>query len=389
MLFLSRRSLITVFGLLFLVPGLLYVGWMKSMTALATMRTGHSPIVLAVAVELTGPVGSWGQAAFKGIQMAVDEANSQGGIEGHPVQTISADASDGAGLAGLSEQAQKNGVAAVIGPVTPSKAEALVKAGLPVPLISLATASTVPSIGDKVLQGSYDDRQQGAAAAQYAARVWSKKAALVVEEKSAYAQSLAKAFRETYEEKGGKIVKSLTYQRGQQDFSALIQQLSQADPEVIYLPGYAKEGKAFLQQARQKGLQTPVIGGDGLESVAKEIAGKEKEAWQWRLYYTTPNFIPTGEAAAFVQTYQSRYSEAPQPMALWAYDATRGILNGLRSPEVRANPDALLRQMAGAGWPVAGGRMRIDENRHAWRPMAIMGSEPDLRLVEVIPAAGP
>ncbi|MZP29651.1 ABC transporter substrate-binding protein [Heliobacterium undosum] len=386
MLFLSRRSIITIFGLLFLVPGLLYVGWIKTMAALATAKTGSSPIVLAVAVELSGPVGPWGQAAFKGIQMAVDEANSQGGIEGHPIQTISADASDGTGLAGLSEQAQKNSVAAVIGPVTPSKAEALVKAGLPVPLISLATAPSVPSLGDKVLQGSYDDRQQGTAAAQYAARVWSKKAALVVEEKSAYAQSLAKSFRETYEAKDGKIVKSLTYQRGQQDFSGLLKQLTQADPEVIYLPGYAKEGKAFLQQARQKGLQTPIIGGDGLESVAKEIAGKEKEAWQWRLYYTTPNFIPTGEAAAFVQAYQGRYGELPQPMALWAYDATRGILNGLRTPEVRANPDALVRQMAGAGWQVAGGRMQINKDRHALRPMAIMETEPELRLVEVIPA---
>ncbi|MBC9785439.1 penicillin-binding protein activator [Heliobacterium chlorum] len=384
MIFITKRTLITVFGLMFLIPGLFYVSWMKAVSVMAPGKLDGPPIMIEVAVELTGPVAPWGQAAMKGVKMAVEEAN-QIGTNGRRFEITTVDANDTTGLSGIPEQVQKNAAVAVLGPITPSKAEALIKTGLKVPLVSLSTSPSIPTLGEKVVQGTYNDEQQGTAAAQYVVKSGYRQVLLVTEEKSAYAQSLAQAFQKTCEEQGAKMVKEVSYKRGQQDFSAILTEIQKEKADLIYLPGYAKEARAFLQQARQKGIETPIIGGDGLESVAKELANKEKTGDSWRLYYTTPNFIPTGQADEFIQVYQKRYNESPQPMALWAYEATRGLINALSTPIVQKDPSKLMQQMAISSWPVAGGRMRIDGDRHAMRPMAIMEFSSELRLVDVIP----
>lgn len=385
MFFLTRRALALITGLVFLAPVLMVLGWQKIVAVIGPPQTSGSPIVLGVAIELSGQVGPWGQAALKGIQMAVDEVNERGGIGKRSVQTVIADANDVTGLPGFAEQAQNSGALAVIGPVTPSKAEILSKSGLPIPLISLSTHPSIPTLGDNVFQGSYDDRQQGFAAALFASKRWGHRAVILVEEKSTYAQSLAQAFREGYESKGGKILKTLTYKRGQQDFGWTLSQAIQSNPELIYLPGYAKEARALLRQARDKGVHIPVIGGDGLESLAKELTAKEKEQLEWGLYYTTPNFLPTREADEFVSSFQRRYGEDPHPMALWAYDATRGLMAALSSPDAQKDPPGLAKQLGThRGWPVAGGQMKIDTGRHAQRPMAVMQVGTELRLVEIV-----
>ncbi|MDD4587665.1 MAG: ABC transporter substrate-binding protein [Heliobacteriaceae bacterium] len=382
MFYLSRRKMLLFMGLLLLTPGLLYWGWQKTGMAPGAGQPGPS-LVVGVVVELSGPVAPWGQAALKGVQLAVDTINEQGGVNHRPVLTLTADANDVAGLPGFATQLAKEEAVAVLGPVTFSKAESLSKTGLAVPLLSLATHAEIPQLGENVFQGSYDDRQQGLAAGQFAAGLFGSRAVVLVEEKSIYAQALARSFTTSYTAQGGEILQTLSYQRGQQEFSRLIDQAISGDPAVLYVPGYAKEARVLLSQLREKGCTVPVLGGDGLEALAQELTAKPVAGTGWGLYFTTPNllFLPAGKE--FVQAYQQRYGEPPHAMALWAYDATRGLLAALAAE--RGRSDGLGQTLAGhRGWPVAGGRMRITPERFALRPMAVIAAGTELRVMTVL-----
>ncbi|QGG47010.1 ABC transporter substrate-binding protein [Heliorestis convoluta] len=384
MIFLTRKTLLLILALLFIVPIGFYVGYQK-ISSLKEPQPAATPIQLGVALELSGQISPWGQAAFKGLQMAIDEVNDQGGIKGRYIQTHTADASDAEGLSVFAREAVNRNLVAIIGPMTPSKAELLAQKNLSLPLFSLSTHPSTPTFGDNIYQGSYDDRQQGSAAAHFASSYWGERAVMVVEEKSAYGQALAQSFRQTYEKAGGTIVNTLYYQRDQQDFSTLLSNILNGQPQVIYLPGYAKESAAFLQQARQVGIALPILGGDSLEEMARSLLQESRNQVRWGLFYITPNFLPTEEGKTFEKAYKARYHEEPHPIALWAYDATKGLLKALsecKDPEDQQALAERIKQME--PWPVAGGTMKIGQERHALRPMAVMQVGPTLELVAVI-----
>ncbi|MCW2278262.1 ABC transporter substrate-binding protein [Heliophilum fasciatum] len=387
MLYVSRRTIVGIIVILILMIALavrssqLLVGFMEQ-------QPSGPPYYLGIAMELSGAVGTWGQAASKGVQLAVDECNDRGGIGGRPVQTFTGDASDVTALQGLVTEVQKKAAVAVIGPVTPSKAEVLAKAALPLPVVSLATHPSIPSLGSNIFQGSYDDRQLGAGAAAFALKKLGTKAVIVIEDKSAYAQSLAQAFRAAYESSGGKVIRLLPYKRGQQDFSWAIGQAMTTDPDVIYLPGYAKEARAFLREARQKGCTIPVIGGDSMEMVGKELLAGDGGQTDWRLFYTTPNVLLAAipESERFARDYQQRYGEEAQPMALWAYDATCTVLEALRVAVQAGDATQIDRYLAGGqGMQVAGGQLIIDNGHWARRPLVVMQVDRTAKMIEIMP----
>ncbi|KAB2953904.1 ABC transporter substrate-binding protein [Heliorestis acidaminivorans] len=384
MFFLPRRTLIMIVIAIILFPLGFYAGYQK-VTSLTEPKPVAQPIQLGVALELSGPVSPWGQGAFKGLQMAVNEVNNQGGIQGRFIKTQTADANDTEGLTSFAKEVEKENLVAIIGPITPSKAEVLAKEIVSLPLLTLSTHSSTPGLGENIYQGSYDDRQQGLVAAQFASTYWGERAVIVVEDKSAYGQALAESFRQAYEQAGGTIVNTLSYQRDQQDFMQLLEKILSGQPQVIYLPGYAKESSAFLRQARQKGITLPILGGDSLEDLAKDLLEEKRNQVSWGLFYTTANFLPTEAGQAFYEAYRKTYQEEPSPMALWAYEATKGMLTTLAACKDPEDQQGLIQKIKEIGsWPVVGGSMKISQDRHALRPMAIMQVGPTLELVDVI-----
>ena len=85
---------------------------------------------------------------------------------------------------------------------------------------------------------------------------------------------LQHAFKESFEENGGKIVAEEAYVAKDTDFHANLTNIKATNPEFVFLPGYYEEVGLIIKQARELGIDVPFMGGDGWDSPKLvEIAG--------------------------------------------------------------------------------------------------------------------
>ena len=93
-------------------------------------------------------------------------------------------------------------------------------------------------------------------------------AAVLFDAATPYNNTLANAFKETFEAGGGRVVAWESYITGDQDFSAALRRIQQSAPTVLFLPNYTDDVIAQAQQARRLGLETTFLGGDGVTAGA-------------------------------------------------------------------------------------------------------------------------
>ena len=102
------------------------------------------------------------------------------------------------------------------------------------------------------------------------------KAAIYIDNASDYSKGLAAAFVAQFEANGGEIVAEEAYVAKETDFRSTLTLIKSAEPDFIFLPGYYEEVGLIIKQAREAGLNVPIMGGDGWDSPTLiDIAGPE------------------------------------------------------------------------------------------------------------------
>ena len=177
-------------------------------------------IVLGHFASMTGSEATFGRSTDNGIQMAVDEINKAGGVNGKKVRVITYDDKGEQREAGnaVTRLVNKDGVVAVLGEV----ASSLSLVGAPVcqengvPMVSpSSTNPEVTQVGDMIFRVCFIDPFQGYACAKFAREhegLKAKKAAILFDQTQAYAVGLQDEFAKAFVEQGGKIVATQTYQ---------------------------------------------------------------------------------------------------------------------------------------------------------------------------------
>lgn len=146
-----------------------------------------------------------------------------------------------------------------------------------------------------------------------------KKVVLFSDASSDYSKGITKAFKEAYK---GEIVVEETYQSGDKDFQAALTKIKDKDFDAIILPGYYTETGLITKQARELGIDKPILGPDGFGD-AKFIEGAgAKNATN--VYYVSgysTKVALSEKATAFVTAYTKKYGEEPNMFAALTYDA--------------------------------------------------------------------
>ncbi len=123
---------------------------------------------------------------------------------------------------------------------------------------------------------------------------------------------------------GGEIVADERYTSGDIEFRAQLTTIRAAQPEAIFVPGYYTELGLIAKQARELGIDVPLLGGDGWDSEKTlEIGGKAVEGYYFSTHYAADSDSP--KVKDFVARYKEKYKETPDAMAALGYD-TAGIL---------------------------------------------------------------
>src|SRR5690606_12337173 len=121
----------------------------------------------------------------------------------------------------------------------------------------------------------FNDSFQGTIMAQYADENLSAGTAVIIQDNSSdYATGLAAAFTAELEMRGGSIAATEGFTAGDTDFNSILTRLRGETFDVIYLPGYYSEAGLIIKQARDLGIDAPILGADGFDSpTLLELAG--------------------------------------------------------------------------------------------------------------------
>jgi branched-chain amino acid transport system substrate-binding protein len=289
--------------------------------------------------ELSGNVASYGTSLSNGAELAIEEINKNGGVLGKQLKVIKADnKSENAESANVATKLiTRDKVVAILGAATSGNTKAAVPAATQnkVPLISgSATADdvTVDSNGkvrEYIFKTCFSDSFQGIMMSNFAYNdLGLKNAAILTDTASDYSKGLANSFKENYTKLGGKVIIEESYKAKDTDFKSVLTSIKAKNPEVLYVPGYYEEVGLIVRQARELGLNIPILGGDGYESPKlTEIAGKEALN---NVYYTTHYSSKDPNVVKFINAYKEKYGKEPDAFGALGYDLGYFLADGLK-----------------------------------------------------------
>ena len=298
-------------------------------------------IKIGVVSEMTGSNATYGTSVVNGMKLALKEVNDKGGVNGKKVSIVVADSkSEPAEAANaMSKLVNQDKTPVVMGIFTSSSAIAAanVSESAKVPFLAIGATNPKVTLDDKTgkvkpntFRVCFIDPFQGTVGANFVLNELKlKKAVIFVDNSSDYSKGLASFFKQAYTSKGGEIVGEEAYLQKDTDFKAVLTKIKTMNPEILYVPGYYEEVGKIIKQARELGMNLPIVGGDGWDSPKlSEIAG----AGPLNNTFFTNHYSPddTSEASkAFVDAYVKAYNQKPDAPAVLGYDGARLMIDAI------------------------------------------------------------
>lgn len=300
----------------------------------------RSLVILALAAcaersepYVVGAAGPWkegyGLQNLEGIQLAVDEINEAGGINGQPLRVIERDdAGNGTQAATIAQEFVGNpSISAVIGHVNSGGmlSAARVYDGSLAAVATSATSPDLTGISSWVFRVISSDSLNGIALATFASGLsarGSAPTAAILYENHTYGRGLADSFRRSFR---GRIVSIDPINADLPSAEPYISYLKTKKPKVVFVAGRVPSGLKILREAKRQGFDATFIGGDGWQGVIADTVSSEGA-------YIGMSFTrhdPDLSARAFVAAFRKKYNHDPEAHAALAYDATKLVAQAL------------------------------------------------------------
>lgn len=309
---------------------------------------GNSELLIGFNFDLSGVGASYGQVESKGAKLAVKLYNENGGFNGQEVKIKEYDgqSSEAESYRVQTKLATDDKVFGIVGSTLSGTSVSAIKASgeHKVPTISpSATADSVTNDGKKGKAYGYrvcfSDSFQGITMANFASNNLDiTKVAILADNSSDYAKGLTKFFTEQFTANGGTIIDTSYYVTGENDFNTVLTSIRGLnDLEAIFIPGYYEQVGLIIRQARDLGIEVPILGVDGFESPELvKLAGADNLN---EVYYSNhySDSLESPEHKAFVEAYKAEYNEEANGFAALAFDAANLMLDALdRAGEANA-----------------------------------------------------
>jgi branched-chain amino acid transport system substrate-binding protein len=334
-------------------------------------------IVIGYYGDLTGRTSNFGVSTRNGVLMAADEINKAGGINGRQITILSEDDEGRPEKAAtvVTKLIDQDRVIALLGEVASgnSLAAAPKAQSARVPMISpSSTNPAVTQVGDYIFRVCFIDPFQGEVMAKFAANTLkAKTAAIMLDFNSPYSRGLTEFFEKSFTKLGGQIVSKQSYTQGDRDYKGQLTSIRSLNPDVIYVPGYYGEVGVIAKQAKQLGIQQPLLGGDGWDAPQLwELGGDSLNGSYMSNHYSVED--PSPAIQKFVTEFRGRYSVVPDALAALGYDAMRVLADALKRAGTAEGPK--LRDAIAATKDFAGvtGVITINAERNAVKPAVVL-----------------
>lgn len=331
-------------------------------------------IKIGVMLPLTGNAASLGNSARRGIELAVDEINGQGGINNQKVTVSYVDDQDdpAQAVAAMTKLIKEQKVPAVIGSISSFVTLAIAPIAEKNKVVLLSPASEDPKIsglGDYIFRNCFSEDFEAKQMARFINQETKAKNIAIMYVNNDYGAELAKAFTDNFTKLGGKVVGTELFDSGATNFQGQLNNIKKSKPDGEYILGYRRLG-ILLTQAKALGLKGPFFSSMTFED-AKIIKAAGKAANG--VIYTYPAFNMASkneQVVDFVNFFQKKYDVTPDIYAANSYDAMKILSLAMSQGGIKAKKikQALYSIIEYQG---VTGITSFDENGDAIKPVAI------------------
>jgi len=376
------------------VPRLVMAAGLAALVASGCANKGGggstaNTIVIGEYGSMTGDQSTFGVSTDNGVRLAVEGLNKAGGVDGKQLSVALQDDEGKLEKATTVAHYLVDNVhpTAVIGEVASGLSTPAATVFNPAKMPMISPSSTNPKVtkvGPYIFRVCFIDPFQGTAAANFAIQnLHAKKAAVMWDQTNQYSVGLVQYFEAAFKRQGGTIVIEKIYGKDDSSFQSSLTNIKAAGPDIIYVPGYYNNIGPIAKQARQIGLNVPLMGGDGWDS-PKLIEGGggpggALEGCYFTNHYSVDN--PDPKVQSFITAYKAKYGAVPDSLAALGYDAAGVLAAALKTVGAPADGDftsddyrAKLRDAIAATKDYDGvtGKITLNADRNAVKPAVVL-----------------
>jgi branched-chain amino acid transport system substrate-binding protein len=285
----------------------------------AVFAQDAAEIVIGCPYNLTGAYQSIDVPAKDGSLLAAKLLNANGGVLGKQLKLVVENGnSDLTTITNICKKmADEDKVVAFVGLTDTDymRAGGQIAQERGIPFLDVGgTAPLITQIGDYIYMLPFGDNVQAAAGAEFANEKGWKTCAMLVDDAMTYTKFLAKYFKDRYtmDDIKGEVVKELSYQIGDSDFSGQITEFQGLDtqPDMFFVSSNPGEIGTIIKQFREAGIEQPILGGDGYDTPQLlELAGANAR----NVFFTTHQGVygDAPESKAFSEAFKTEYGKIP------------------------------------------------------------------------------
>ena len=303
------------------------------------------PIKIGVAEALSGGAAQYGISIRNAFQMAAEEINAAGGVNGRQLELVIEDeqGKKDEAINAFKKLIFQDKALMLFGPTLSNSAKASDPIAQSAHVVVFGTSNTaegITTIGDHVFRNSVTEADVLPVTIKVAAKVARiKKVAVLYGNDDVFTKSGYDAFKKALEDEKMPVTTTETFAKGDVDFKAQLTKIKATNPDALVLSALIAEGAPIMVQARQLGINLPFIGGNGMNSVKVfDLAkGASDNLWvgsPWALGSQTP------ENQHFVVAYTQKYKAAPDQFSAQAYDAMNIVAAALAKIKLTGNLEA-------------------------------------------------
>ncbi len=299
----------------------------------AAPATGD-PVYFGVSGPLTGPNAQYGAQWQAGFDLALDQINADGGINGHPLRYIFEDSQSDPRQAVTIAQKFVADPRVLIelgdfsSPASMAASPIYQRAGL----VQLGFTNSHPDFtkgGDYIWSPSVSQADAQPLLADLAVKQGLRHVA-VLYQNTDWGRASKDVFARAASERGVQVVAAEGYQPTDKDFRATLVRVRDAHPDALVLISYYADGAQIVRQAHESGLNLPVVAASSVYSPKfLELGGDSVNG-----VTTNTSFFPgepRPEVQRFVQGFRAKYHRDPDAFNAYAYDAVIIAADALRT----------------------------------------------------------
>lgn len=289
-------------------------------------NSGNTVFKIGSIGPTTGDAAEYGNAVMNAAQLAVDEINAAGGINGYKVEFMSADdMGDAQKAVNAYNDLKDKGMQILMGTVTSTPCMTVAENTHDDNMFMLTpSGSAVECVKyDNAFRVCFSDPNQGIASADYIAdQKLGTKIAVIYDSSNAYSAGIYEKFKSEAAAKNLTLVSETAFTKdSNKDFTVQLQQAKSAGADLLFLPIYYTEASLILSQANKMGYAPKMFGVDGMDGILKVKNFDTKLAEGVVLLTPFAADAKDELTQKFVNSYKTKFGDIPNQFGADAYDA--------------------------------------------------------------------